>query len=44
VQLYNAHWLELYAVNPLLHSNPALLKPGMLINSKTQASVRCRHE
>lgn len=27
-QLYNAHWLELYAINPALHMNPALLSPG----------------
>ncbi len=31
-QLYNAHWLELYAINPALHVNPSLLRPGMLIN------------
>ena len=25
-KLYNAHWLEIYSVNPALHSNPAVMK------------------
>eukprot|EP00286_Rhodomonas_abbreviata_P030030 CAMPEP_0181300342 /NCGR_PEP_ID=MMETSP1101-20121128/6837_1 /TAXON_ID=46948 /ORGANISM="Rhodomonas abbreviata, Strain Caron Lab Isolate" /LENGTH=927 /DNA_ID=CAMNT_0023405569 /DNA_START=879 /DNA_END=3662 /DNA_ORIENTATION=- len=31
-QMYNTHWLELYAINPAVHSNPSMLAPGMLIN------------
>ena len=31
-KLYNTQWLELFLVNPAVHSNPADLRPGMLIN------------
>lgn len=31
-QLYRAHWLEMYAINPALHLNPSMLTPGSLIN------------
>ena len=31
-QLYNSHWLELYAINPALHSNPSTLNPGTIVH------------